>query len=226
MQAIVGATTGDIDRVVAEHTQREGGKCAQYKYEVDGLIFPGHVCTSVNDVVCHGIPGPRVLKDGDIVNIDVTTELGGWHGDTSRTVLVGKPSPEAAHVVQTAARALQVGIDSVRVGARLNVIGAAIQAFVHQRGCSIVREFGGHGIGQKMHTDPHVHHHKTWIAGPILQPGMCFTIEPMICLGERHIHILEDGWTVVTQDGRLTAQAEHTILVTEDGAEILTLVEG
>ncbi|MCO4747566.1 MAG: type I methionyl aminopeptidase [Proteobacteria bacterium] len=221
--AVVGATTGQIDAVVAAHTEAEGGRCAQYLYDVDGAIFPAHVCTSVNNVICHGIPGPRELLDGDIVNIDVTTELEGWHGDTSRTVLVGTPSPEAAHVVQVASRALQIGIDAVRPGARLNVIGEAIEAFAKSQGCTVVKEFGGHGIGRKMHLQPHVNHHKSLIAGPFMVPGMCFTIEPMVCLGDADLRVLDDEWTVVTQDGSLSAQAEHTILVTDDGAEILTL---
>lgn len=217
-----GLTTQDIDACVAEHTASEGGSCAQFGYLVDGVPFPGHVCTSVNDVVCHGVPGPRVLEDGDIINIDVTTNLQGWHGDTSRTVFVGKPSPEAAHVVQVAERALQLGIDAVRPGARFNVIGEAIEDFVRSMGCTVVREFGGHGIGRRMHQDPHVHHDRQRIAQPILRPGMCFTIEPMVCLGRRELRFLDDGWTVVTADGRWSAQAEHTLLVTADGAEILT----
>ncbi|TNE86357.1 MAG: type I methionyl aminopeptidase [Deltaproteobacteria bacterium] len=217
-----GVTTQQIDDLVAAHTASEGGTCAQYLYEVDDQVFPAHVCTSVNEVVCHGIPGPRILRDGDIVNIDVTTNLDGWHGDTSRTVVVGKPTPEAAHVVQVASRALQVGIDAVRPGLRFNVIGEAIEAFVTSQGCTVVREFGGHGIGRRMHQAPHVHHHKMMLPQPVLEVGMCFTIEPMVCLGGRRIRMLDDGWTVITADGKLTAQAEHTVLVTADGAEILT----
>ncbi|MCB9657255.1 MAG: type I methionyl aminopeptidase [Sandaracinaceae bacterium] len=217
-----GLTTGEIDALVARDTKERGGRCAQYHYRVGRQVFPAHVCTSVNEVVCHGIPGPRALRDGDIVNVDVTTELRGWHGDTSRTLRVGTPGPDAAHVVDVAERALAVGIAAVRPGATLHELGAAIEAFVQREGCSVVRDFGGHGIGRQMHMAPHVPHHACSTPGPQLVPGMCFTVEPMVCLGAPHVRVLADGWTVVTADGRLSAQAEHTLLVTEDGVEVLT----
>lgn len=217
-----GVTTATLDDLVARDTKARGGRCAQYHYRQGRLVFPAHVCTSVNEVVCHGIPGPRVLREGDIINVDVTTELHGWHGDTSRTIAVGDVGPEAAHVTAVAARALQVGIAQVRPGATLHEIGAAIEDYARTEGCSIVRDFGGHGIGRSMHMAPHVPHHRSSTPGPRLVPGMCFTIEPMVCLGAPQVRILPDGWTVVTVDGSLSAQAEHTLLVTDDGVEVLT----
>ncbi|MBK6579270.1 MAG: type I methionyl aminopeptidase [Sandaracinaceae bacterium] len=218
-----GVTTAAIDALVAADTKARRGRCAQYHYRQGRLVFPAHVCTSVNEVVCHGIPGPQVLREGDIVNVDVTTELHGWHGDTSRTIAVGAVSPEAAHVTAVAARALEVGIAQVRPGAHLHEVGAAIEEYARTEGCSVVRDFGGHGIGRSMHMAPHVPHHRCSTPGPRLVPGMCFTIEPMLCLGAPQVRVLPDGWTVVTADGALSAQAEHTILVTESGVEVLTL---
>ncbi|MEN0066823.1 MAG: type I methionyl aminopeptidase [Myxococcota bacterium] len=220
-----GVSTLDIDRIVARDTAARGGHCAQFGYRTQGAPpFPGHVCTSRNFVVCHGVPSDdEILEDGDILNIDVTTRLKGWHGDTSRTVLVGRPRPEGAHVVQVAQRALEAGIAAVRPGAPLEAIGAAIEDVVHPQGCSIVHEFCGHGIGRAMHEWPSVPHYVVGSESPVvLQVGMTFTIEPMVCLGRRDIEILEDGWTVVTQDRKWSAQAEHTLRVTEEGAEILT----
>jgi len=217
-----GVTTARIDAFVRQDTLRRGARCAQLGQPGPVRPFPAHVCTSVNDVVCHGVPGPTTLAEGDIINVDVTSELDGFHGDTSRTVIVGRPSPQALHVVDVARRALQVGIDQVRPGAFLNQIGAAIQAFVEAHGCSVVREYGGHGIGRRMHQPPHVAHHATAGRGLRLRPGHCFTIEPMVCLGRADLVHDDDGWTVRTADGRLSAQFEHTILVTADGAEVLT----
>lgn len=217
-----GVTTAALDALVATDTKARGGRCAQYHYRQGRLVFPSHVCTSVNEVVCHGIPGPQVLREGDIVNVDVTTELYGWHGDTSRTVAVGRVTPEAAHVVAVAARALEVGIAQVLPGRALHEVGAAIEEYARSEGCSVVRDFGGHGIGRSMHMAPHVPHHRCATPGPRLVPGMCFTIEPMVCLGAPQVRVLADGWTVVTADGALSAQAEHTVLVTESGAEVLT----
>ncbi|MEM6928745.1 MAG: type I methionyl aminopeptidase [Myxococcota bacterium] len=222
--AAPGLTTLAIDDVVVRDTAARGGHCAQHGHRVPGAPpFPGHVCTSRNHVVCHGVPTSReVLEDGDILNIDVTTRLDGWHGDTSRTIHIGRPSPEGAHVVQVAERALAAGIAAVRPGAPLAAIGAAIEAVVHPQGCSIVREVCGHGIGRAMHQAPPVPHYEDEGSSFTLEVGLCFTIEPMVCLGRPEIEILEDGWTVVTRDRRWSAQAEHTLVVTEDGAEILT----
>ncbi len=216
-----GVTTKTIDNWVREDTARRGGKPSQLGYKG----FPAAVCTSRNDVVCHGIPSEKVvLADGDIVNVDVTTELDGFHGDTSRTVFVGEPSPEARHVVDVARRCLEAGIAVVREGARLGDIGAAIQELAHREGCSVVTDVGGHGIGRAMHLPPHVSHVGTRGAGMRLRAGMAFTIEPMINLGGPEVRTLADGWTMVTKDGSLSAQFEHTILVTRDGCEVLTRV--
>jgi len=214
-----GISTAQIDAWVREDTRRRGGKPSQLGYEG----FPAAVCTSRNDVVCHGIPNARdVLRPGDIVNVDVTTELGGFHGDTSATFVVGEASAEARHVVEVARRCRDAGIAEVRDGARLGDIGAAIQALAEREGCSVVRELGGHGIGRAMHAPPHVPHHGTRGAGMRLRAGMALTIEPMINLGRPDVIFLDDGWTVVTADESLSAQFEHTVIVTSDGCEILT----
>ncbi|MBL9026570.1 MAG: type I methionyl aminopeptidase [Myxococcales bacterium] len=214
-----GITTADIDAWVREDTARRGGKPSQLGYKG----FPAAVCTSKNHVVCHGIPSREVrLEPGDIVNVDVTTELGGFHGDTSRPFLVGEVSPEARHVTAVAQACLEAGISVVRERARMGDIGAAIVEVARKAGCSVVSAFGGHGIGRAMHCAPHVSHVGVRGAGPRLVAGMAFTIEPMINLGSPEVRVLEDGWTVVTCDGALSAQFEHTVLVTRDGCEILT----
>ncbi len=214
-----GITTSDIDRWVREDTRQRGGTPSQLGYQG----FPAAVCTSRNHVVCHGIPDPRdVLAPGDIVNVDVTTCLNGFHGDTSATFFVGEPSPEARHVVSVAERALDLGISSVRHGVRLGDVGHTIEEFVRREGCRVVRDFGGHGIGRAMHEPPHVPHHGQRGTGPRLRAGMALTIEPMVNAGSEDVTVLADGWTVVTVDGRLSAQFEHTLLVTEQGAEVLT----
>ena len=218
-----GASTADIDAWVRADTRRQGGRPSQLGFHG----FPAAVCTSRNAVVCHGIPSPHErLSDGDIINVDVTTELDGFHGDTSATFFVGAPSAEARHVVQTARRCLDAGIAAVRADARLGDIGAAIQALATREGCSVVRELGGHGIGRAMHLPPHVAHVGQRGAGLRLREGMAITIEPMINLGAAGVRLLEDGWTIVTADGSLSAQFEHTVLVTRDGCEILTLDPG
>ena len=214
-----GIPTAQIDAWVREDTARRGGRPSQLGFKG----FPAAVCTSRNHVVCHGIPSPdEVLESGDIVNVDVTTELDGYHGDTSQTFCIGQPSPEACHVVEVARRCLAAGIATVRDGARLGDIGAAIQELATREGCGVVRDFGGHGIGRRMHMPPHVQHTGRAGMGLRLRAGMTFTIEPMITLGDPEIAILDDGWTVVTLDGSPTAQFEHTILVTPTGHEILT----
>jgi methionyl aminopeptidase len=219
-----GISTADIDLWVREDTKRRGGTPSQLGYHG----FPASVCTSRNAVVCHGIPRREdVLAAGDIVNVDVTTKLDGYHGDTSATFVVGgnaAASPEALHLVDVARRCRDAGIAVVRDGARMGDIGAAIDALARREGCSVVRDFGGHGIGREMHCDPHVDHTGIKGSGVRLKAGMAITIEPMINLGSREIRTLGDGWTVVTADGRLSAQFEHTIVVTPEGAEILTLL--
>jgi methionyl aminopeptidase len=213
-----GLTTDDINRFVHEDTLKKGATPAPLGY----LGFPKSVCTSVNEVVCHGIPSSQVLKDGDIINVDVTHLYGGYHGDTSATFFIGTPSPEAIKVTEIARRCLELGIAEVKPGARLGDIGAAIQEFAEARGCGVVRDFVGHGIGRKFHEDPKVSHVGQRGRGERLRAGMTFTIEPMINLGTWEVEILADEWTAVTTDGTLSAQFEHTLLVTEDGAEVLT----
>jgi methionyl aminopeptidase len=215
-----GISTADIDSWVRAHTASLGARPSQLGYHG----FPAAVCTSRNQVVCHGVPSPKErLQDGDIVNVDVTSELEGFHGDTSATFAIGALSAEAQHVQDVARRCLELGIAQVRPGARLGDIGAAIAELAQREGCSVVRDFGGHGIGRKMHMEPHVAHVGTRGSGMRLSAGMAFTIEPMINLGRPETRQLADGWTVVTADGSLSAQFEHTILVTESGAEVLTL---
>jgi methionyl aminopeptidase len=215
-----GVSTADIDAWVRADTRRRGGRPSQLGFEG----FPAAVCTSRNAVVCHGIPSPHErLSNGDIINVDVTTELDGFHGDTSTTVFVGAPSVEARHVVETARRCRDAGIAAVRAGARLGDIGAAIEELATREGCSVVREFGGHGIGRAMHEPPLVSHVGQRGAGLRLREGMAITIEPMINLGGPDVRQLDDGWTIVTADGSLSAQFEHTVLVTQAGCEILTL---
>ncbi|MDH5752152.1 MAG: type I methionyl aminopeptidase, partial [Deltaproteobacteria bacterium] len=184
--------------------------------------FPKSVCTSVNEVVCHGIPGDRVLKDGDIINIDVTPILNGYYGDTSRMYLVGDVSAEARKLVDVTRECLQLGIDQVRPGGFIGDIGHAIQQHAESHGYSVVRDFVGHGTGVRFHEDPQVPHFGRKGTGPQIFAGMVFTIEPMINKGGWRIRVLKDDWTAVTQDGTLSAQWEHTILVTDNGVEILT----
>ncbi len=214
-----GISTAEVDRWVREDTAARGARPSQLGYHG----FPAAVCTSRNAVVCHGIPSStEVLRDGDIVNVDVTSELDGFHGDLSETFAIGALSPEAAHVVDVAKRCLDAGIAVVRDGARLGDIGAAIESLARREGCSVVRDFGGHGIGRRMHMDPHVSHTGVANTGLRLRAGMAFTIEPMINLGAPAVRVLSDRWTVVTEDGALSAQFEHTVLVTRDGCEVLT----
>lgn len=213
-----GLTTYEIDEFVYRDTKAKGciPACLNYRG------FPKSCCTSINEVVCHGIPGDRVLKNGDIINVDVTHIYEGFHGDTSATFYVGTPTTQARHVTEVARRCLDLGIEQVRPGARLGDIGAAIQNYAEGQGCSVVRAFVGHGIGRRFHEDPQVAHYGHWGRGSRLKPGMTFTIEPMINLGTYDVRILDDDWTAVTTDGALSAQFEHTVLVTLTGVEILT----
>jgi methionyl aminopeptidase len=218
-----GITTQEINDFVHADTLKLGARPAPLNYRG----FPKSVCTSINEVVCHGIPNPtRVLKDGDIINVDVTHLYKGFHGDTSATFYIGEPSREAKKVVEVARRSLELGIAQVKPGARLGDIGAAIQEFAEGQGCSVVRDFVGHGIGRKFHDEPQVKHYGEWGKGNRLRAGMTFTIEPMINLGAYEVEVLDDDWTAVTRDGSLSAQFEHTVLVTDDGAEILTQRSG
>ncbi len=219
---VPGTSTAAIDAFVREETARRGGRPSQLGYQG----FPASVCTSVNEVVCHGVPRADViLRAGDIVNVDVTTEIGGYHGDTSATFFVGAPGPLASKIVRVARACRDAGIAVVREGARLGDIGAAITELAHREGCSVVRDFGGHGIGRKMHMSPHVSHVGIRGTGPRLRAGMALTIEPMVNLGGADVFSLGDGWTVVTRDGSLSAQFEHTIVVTHDGCEVVTRLD-
>lgn len=214
-----GMTTDDINTLVHEDTIRRGAYPSPLNYKG----FPKSVCTSVNEVVCHGIPGPRVLRDGDIINVDVTTYFGGFHGDTSATFYIGTPSPEARHVVEVARKSLDLALLEVREGARLGDIGAAIQEYAEAQGCSVVRDFVGHGIGRRFHEPPQVKHYGKRGQGERLRAGMVFTIEPMINAGRYEVRVdPKDKWTAYTVDGSLSAQFEHTIAVTKSGVEVLT----
>ena len=215
-----GVTTDQINQFVHEYTMDQGGVPAPLNYHG----FPKSVCTSLNQVVCHGIPSNKeVLKDGDIINIDVTTILDGFHGDTSRTFLVGEVPPHVKKLVEVAWDCLHRGIAKVKPGARIRDIGGAIQDYAEPLGYGVVRDYVGHGIGREFHEPPQISHYRAPGANPRIRKGMTFTIEPMINLGT-HETILDnsDGWTVRTADGKLSAQFEHTILVTDDGHEVLT----
>ena len=218
-----GVSTEELDRLCFEHiTEVQKSIPANVNYRG----FPKTICSSVNHVVCHGIPNEKVLKSGDILNIDVTVIRDGFHGDTSRMYYVGKPALPAQRLTDTCWEAMWQGIAQVRPGARLGDIGHAIQTYVEERNFSVVREYCGHGIGKVYHEDPQVLHYGEPHTGEELRAGMTFTIEPMVNAGKRHVRLLGDGWTVVTKDHSLSAQWEHTCLVTENGVEVLTLGEG
>jgi methionyl aminopeptidase len=217
-----GVTTEELDKLCYDHiTQVQKSIPANVNYRG----FPKTICSSVNHVVCHGIPNDKVLKSGDILNIDVTVIRDGYHGDTSRMYYVGKPAIPAQRLAETCWEAMWRGIEQVKPGARLGDIGHAIQTFVEDKNFSVVREYCGHGIGKIYHEDPQVLHYGEPDTGDELRAGMTFTIEPMVNAGKRHVRLLGDGWTVVTKDHSLSAQWEHTVLVTESGVEVLTLGE-
>lgn len=216
-----GISTGELDRI-----------CHDYIVNVQQAIpaplnyhgFPKSICTSVNHVICHGIPADdKLLKDGDIINIDITVIKDGYHGDTSQMFVVGKPSILADRLIRVTQECLYVGLRKVKNGARLGDIGHAIAVHAEKHNYSVVREYCGHGIGEVFHEDPQVLHYGRPGTGEVLKTGMCITVEPMINAGERHSKLLKDGWTVVTKDRSLSAQFEHTIVVTDTGCEILTL---
>ncbi len=213
-----GITTDDINTLVHDFTIANGAISAPLNYRG----FPKSSCVSVNDVVCHGIPGDRVLKDGDIANVDVTPILDGYYADASKTFFIGTPGKDAEMIVSVARESLKMGVEVVRPGATIGDIGAVIQEYAEGQGCSVVRDFVGHGVGFDFHESPQVPHYGEKGEGIKLVPGMVFTIEPMINLGKWHLHVLDDKWTAVTNDGTLSAQFEQTILVTEDGFESLT----
>lgn len=213
-----GVSTGKLDDLIFEFAMDHGAIPATLHYRG----YPKSCCTSINHVVCHGIPGPKPLREGEIVNIDVTLIVDGWHGDTSRMYPVGNISRRAARLVEVTFEALRCGIEAVRPGHTTGHIGAAIQAYAESERCSVVRDFCGHGLGQVFHDRPNILHYGEAGEGPVLQAGMLFTIEPMINLGKPHVKVLSDGWTAVTRDRQLSAQFEHTIGVTEDGFEVFT----
>jgi methionyl aminopeptidase len=218
-----GITTGELDSI-----------CHDYIVNVQQAVpaplnyrgFPKSICTSVNHVVCHGIPGDKRLKKGDAVNIDITVIKDGYHGDTSKMFFVGEPTVASARLARISHECMKVGIDMVKPGIRLGDIGHAIQQHAESQHCSIVREYCGHGIGREFHEDPQVLHYGKPGTGMTLEPGMTFTIEPMVNAGKRYTKLLPDGWTVVTKDHSLSTQWEHTILVTDSGHEVLTCVPG
>lgn len=217
-----GLTTNEIDRIVFEFGMDNGALPATLNYRG----FTKSSCTSINHVVCHGIPDDKPLKDGDIVNIDVTYVLDGWHGDASRMYPVGQIKRAAERLLEVTHECLMRGIEAVRPGARTGAIGAAIQRFAEGERCSVVRDFCGHGVGRLFHDAPNILHYGNPNEGVEMRPGMIFTIEPMINLGRPHVKVLSDGWTAVTRDRSLSAQYEHTVGVTETGCEIFTLSPG
>ena len=223
-----GTTTGELDRLCHDYiADVQHAIPAPLNYAPPGYRpFPKSICTSVNHVVCHGVPGDKKLRAGDIVNIDITVIKDGYHGDTSRMFYVGNPSIQARRLCEVTFDCLWRGIESVRPDARLGDIGHAIQEHAETHGYSVVREFCGHGIGRKFHEEPQVLHYGRPGVGLRLEPGMTFTIEPMINAGKPDIRQLADGWTVVTKDHSLSAQWEHTVLVTESGYEVLTVSNG
>ncbi len=217
-----GITTDELNNICHDYIIKKGAIPAPLNYRG----FPKSICTSVNEEICHGIPSSRKLRNGDMVNLDITTIVDDFHGDTNRTFFVGKPRKAALHLAQATKEALQKAIEIVKPGAHLGDIGATIQQYVEARGYSVVREFCGHGIGRKFHEDPQVLHFGNFGQGMEIKKGMTFTIEPMVNLGKPDLKILEDKWTAVTLDGSLSAQYEHTLLVTSDGVEVMTRIPG
>lgn len=215
-----GITTNELDSICHQYiTEQQDAIPAPLNYRG----FPKSICTSVNHVVCHGIPGDRTLKSGDAINIDITVIKDGFHGDTSRMFFVGKPGVQAARLAAIAFESMWLGIEQIAPGKRLGDIGQAIQKHVEKNRFSVVREYCGHGIGRVFHEDPQVLHYGRAGTGYELQAGMTMTVEPMVNAGKRHVRLLPDGWTVVTKDHKLSAQWEHTILITPTGYEVLTL---
>jgi len=223
-----GATTGRLDQLCHDYMVNvQGTVPAPLNYAPPGhRPYPKSVCTSVNHQVCHGVPGEKILRAGDIVNIDITVIKDGWHGDTSRMFYVGEPTVQARRLCETTYECMWMGITRVKPGAYLGDIGHAIQRHAETRGFSVVREFCGHGIGRRFHEEPQILHYGRPGQGLRIEQGMTFTIEPMINAGKRDIRQLADGWTIVTADHSLSAQWEHTVLVTADGYEVLTVSEG
>ena len=213
-----GVTTGELDKLCADFVEERGGISAPLNYRG----FPKSCCTSVNHVVCHGIPGDKVLQNGDVLNIDVTPTVDGWHGDTSRMFYVGEVSVKAKRLIDVTYGAMMAGISVIKPGATVGDIGHAIQKYVEPFRFSIVRDFCGHGLGRIFHDAPNILHFGNPGEGPVLREGMFFTVEPMINAGRHEVKVLNDGWTAVTKDRSLSAQFEHSLAVTADGYEIFT----
>jgi methionyl aminopeptidase len=219
-----GVSTQELNDAAEAWTQDHGATSAPLGYKGPVIDFPRSICTSINEVVCHGIPSEeQTLRDGDIINIDVTPILDGYHGDTSRTFFVGEPSPLARKLVEVTQESMWRGIRAVKPGARIGDIGAAIQSYAEAEGFSVVRDFVGHGVHRIFHTAPQIPHYGTVGKGKKLRKGMVFTIEPMINVGSYEVEVLGDGWTALTADRKLSAQFEHTVAVTAEGVEVLTL---
>ena len=220
-----GVSTLALNEAAEAWTQKRGARSAPLGYGPKEFPFPKSICTSVNEVVCHGIPNAeQILHDGDIINIDVTPFYEGFHGDTSRTFLAGNPSPTARKLVEVTKEAMWRGIREVKPGARVGDIGAAIQAYAEGEGFSVVRDFVGHGVHRIFHTAPQIPHYGNRGKGKKLRKGMVFTIEPMINVGSHEVEMMGDNWTALTADRKLSAQFEHTVAVTEDGVDVLTLL--
>ena len=215
---VSGITTRELDRLAAEHIKKSGATCSFYNYSG----YPGHVCISVNDEVIHGIPGKRRLAEGDIVSVDVGACVDGYHGDAARTFAVGKISSDAKKLIEVTEASFWRGIEFARSGNRIGDISANVQKVVEENGFSVVRDFVGHGIGSMLHEEPEVPNYGAEGRGPRLIPGMTIAVEPMVNIGMYQVNTLSDDWTVVTADGKLSAHYENTILITTDGAEILT----
>ena len=214
-----GVTTADLDRVAREVLERRGARSNFLHYHG----FPAVICTSPNDMIVHGIPGPYRLEEGDIISIDCGAIVEGYHGDAAFTMAVGQVSPEAGRLLQVTEASLWAGIGRMEKGNRLHDIGRAVAGVAEKAGFSVVREYTGHGIGTAMHEDPSVPNYYPGTPGPVLKPGMVLAVEPMVNAGRAQTRLLEDGWSVVTADGSLSAHFEHTIAVTDDGPEVLTL---
>ena len=217
-KVVPGVTTGELDDLCHQFIVDRDAIPAPLNYRG----FPKSICTSVNHVICHGIPGPKVLKEGDILNIDITVILDGWHGDTSRMFQVGQVARKAERLIEVTYEAMMRGIRAAQPGNTLGDIGYAIQSYAEAERCSVVRDFCGHGLGRVFHDAPNILHYGRPGQGMVLRPGMFFTVEPMINLGKYHVRMLNDGWTAVTRDKSLSAQFEHSIGVTENGPEIFT----
>ena len=213
-----GVTTDEINTIIHEYTLQHGATPAPLGYRG----YPKSVCTSINEVICHGIPSDRKLLDSDIINIDITSVLNGYYADANQTYIIGTPSPQATKIVSVAKQCLKEGLSVIRPGANLNQIGYAIQKYAEGQNCSVVRDFVGHGVGFEFHESPQVLHYGVREYNMPLVPGMVFTVEPMINFGKKELKVLDDNWTAVTLDGSLSAQFEQTVVVTETGIESLT----